>query len=334
MSKLIEPLFTMKKVKLVCYAVDRFSRNISVGIEKAKQLLRNKSELVFVREGIHLKGSLKGEESKEWEEFTKHLHSAEDEINLLRSRVKVSIDHLKEKGYHYTRFIPYGFSASPVIGNPSRKKLIPCEEEQLILNFICLCRKENTEMNQINGILRRISHLAFQDPIVLECGSNRITDPITFSTIAFFLNDYNTDYRGKVWTPNYVRTVYQRFLKRNGKTEEKKKGFFEEKYDDSSSDESEKAFEDVSSSEEERDEEKKVSRKRLRKLGDVENMEEAKEAINEKKSKREVVEEFVEMKEEVPLPRPQTRKRCQLQREELEMDNLLEQVSKRMKFES
>ena len=211
---LLEVLLRKKNHRYIFYAVDRFSRNVKLGIENATLLLKNKCTLIFDREELTVTSS----EGTQWDKLVEHLEQAEAESRAISMRVKGAITYLKGKGYHASGHVPFGFETRPDPIKPQRKRLHEELSEQAILAFIRMCRTEKAKVAEINRLLRIISPRFSENPIIVEHPDHVTKDgyykPLktlvsvfTYKDIAYFLNEYGANHRGKAWTAQSVSSV-------------------------------------------------------------------------------------------------------------------------------
>ena len=241
---LLEVLLRKKNHRYIFYAVDRFSRNVKLGIENATLLVKNKCTLIFAREKLTVTST----EGPQWNKLVGHLRQSEAESQAISMRVKGAITYLKGKGYHASSHVPFGFEARPDPIKPQRKRLHEEPSEQAILDFIRMCRTEEAKVSEINRLLRIISPAFSRDPIIVEHPDHITKDgyykPLktlvsifTYKDIAHFLNEYGANHRGKEWTALNVSSVLRRADKDQPNVESITESFSFASMDDAESEE-------------------------------------------------------------------------------------------------
>jgi DNA invertase Pin-like site-specific DNA recombinase len=207
---LLEVLAKKRAHRIVFYAVDRFSRNVISGMQCAMTMLKNKCELVFIREHLVITAT----EGRAWARFIELIAQGERESDTISARVKSSISYLKRAGYHASGHVPFGFNVVQDEIKPNRRRLIENTVETTILEFIDLCRTPGTSVKSINAKLGIVN-----DPIVLEWTDKGKTVALKtlkyamdYDDIAYFLNQYTAvTYKGNPWKYTNVATAYKNY---------------------------------------------------------------------------------------------------------------------------
>lgn len=201
-----------RNYRFVFYAVDRFSRNVALGIELAKQIFKNHSVMIFLREKLLIEKA----DGSSWLTFVNLLTQAEAESKAISARVKGAIAYLKRNGYHHSGHAPYGYSIVPDAENPKRKRLIENPEEQKVIAYIKLATTRSTPVASINKALKAINNDATE--IVIEHEEQgvlkKLKHPMEHVDVAYFIEDFSC-YRGKPWTGNRIASVLQGLRKRD-----------------------------------------------------------------------------------------------------------------------
>jgi DNA invertase Pin-like site-specific DNA recombinase len=208
--------------RVVFYAVDRFARNVLNGVENARTMLKNKCELIFIRDRLVVRQAA----GAEWLRLVQLITQSEAESKAISARVTGAIAYLKRNGYQYSGHVPFGFDSVQDEAKPNRKRLRVNKDEDHVLKFIVLCRTKGAKVSDVNKALVRIAPAAAQDPIVLEWSDKGVTKKLkelkyemSYEDIAFFLNDHGLEYRGKEWTVASVSAVHLRLKKRKRQDE-------------------------------------------------------------------------------------------------------------------
>jgi DNA invertase Pin-like site-specific DNA recombinase len=201
-----------RNYRFVFYAVDRFSRNVALGIELAKQIFKNHSVMIFLREKLLIEKA----DGPSWLTFVNFLTQAEAESKAISARVKGAIAYLKRNGYHHSGHAPYGYSIVPDAENPKRKRLIENPEEQKVIAYIKLATTRSTPVASINKALKAINNNATE--IVIEHEEQgvlkKLKHPMEHVDVAYFIEDFSS-YRGKPWTGNRIASVLHGLRKRD-----------------------------------------------------------------------------------------------------------------------
>lgn len=137
--------------------------------------------------------------------LTNLLNASEFESKLIGKRVKDALQKYKEDGNDLGK-VPFGKKVSMI---ESKRKFIIDEYENDIIQFILLCRKTNTHINELNNHIKKfyINNEEEFTPIILN-KKNYLLHPLTFENIAELLNSYNIEYRKKKWTKNIVYKIF------------------------------------------------------------------------------------------------------------------------------
>lgn len=197
------------KTPILFVAVDRFSRSVAVGVNMAKIAISNNIALHFIREDFVC------DSFRKLSQLVKYLKQAEGESRAISNRVKSAKNYLEQMGIFTGAQAPYGF----VVRN---RKLVPNQTEQLILEFIKLCKTSNIPSATLNTLMRRIvrsssSQNKKYNPIDCYNKKNEIiptlTEKLLNTEISALLNSYNITKRDKEW----VGPTVSRALKSNKK---------------------------------------------------------------------------------------------------------------------
>jgi len=242
---LLSLLANKKKITLICYSIDRFSRNVELGMSLAKKMLENGCTLIFLREQLFLTGTSNINKLRDG------ILAAQTESDAISSRIKMVRNEYKQQGYHIGP-VPYGYFSSPV-EHTSFKRLEEDPYEQKVLEFIRLCSQKGPSVKDINQVLAELSPMAHSDPLVFEAEEtteieqevkgdeekkenrkrkshgrqgtrikkvkvkhavviDRLERYMCVDDIAGFLNEYGISYRGRHWTRSIVSNIVKKIF--------------------------------------------------------------------------------------------------------------------------
>ena len=216
---LLLSLLGKKKSRIVCYSVDRFSRNMNNGLANAQKLIKAGCVLVFIREKLIVDRA----SGPMWLNFVKALSQAEAESQAISDRVKGAVRYLKKNGFHLGKIAPYG---SCIVADGKRRRLMPVKEEEHVIKFIQLCRTKSANVSEIKATLAKFAPSAKKDPLEFTHKDNpdvlmkRLKYAMLYGDIAYFLNEYGSTFREKKWTAQTVTKVYRASLKGDEEVEE------------------------------------------------------------------------------------------------------------------
>lgn len=209
---LMKVMLNKRNHRFMFYAADRFSRNVALGLEMAKKIIKNGSIIVCLREKLVVDKM----EGPAWLKFVQALTQAEGESKAISARVKGAIKYLKSNGYHCSGHVPYGYRVVPDEVNERRKRLVENPEEQKVLAYIQMATCSGTNVASINRALKAINSGAAD--VVVEHEDERrplkkLKHALEYLDVAYFLEGIST-YRGKPWTPARISAVLASARKR------------------------------------------------------------------------------------------------------------------------
>jgi DNA invertase Pin-like site-specific DNA recombinase len=226
-----EYYYNLKNKKILIYSVDRFSRDVMIGLETAKELIENKNTLYFVKE--HLK--LDDFNIEKWTRFKEHLSFAQQESELISERVTLGKRKAMEQGRFVGGRTPFGYKKIKMVSD-GFNKLIPDVSVKPIIDFIIACRTKYTTVNELNQLLSECGANNFgKHKLILEDGNAKFIEVhLEYDIITHILNEYSIANRN--WTQYIVKNIYNKFVDKNifdvENIEELNKQFSEELYFD------------------------------------------------------------------------------------------------------
>jgi DNA invertase Pin-like site-specific DNA recombinase len=186
---------------LIVYSVSRFSRNVSQGLDFARQLSVKGIALVSATELLDT-STPSGQYN-----LISLLNNAEFERKLISQRVRDVIQFNKSRGFVYGK-APYTKQAVRDANNVRKFSSNPVEEN--VLRFIKLCRTPGTSQDSLNLLLSTIYRGGQKIQISENLGNNASNDlvqPLSFENIAEILNQCGLTKRGKSWTSSSIRSI-------------------------------------------------------------------------------------------------------------------------------
>ena len=191
--------------------VSRFSRSVIIGLYMAETAVKNKNQLIFIKEHLVCK------ELNDFIILKQFLQKTEYESKILSDRIINSKKYLTNNNMFAGGYIPYGYNVV--------NKKIECDAyEQQILQFIKLCHTKTISYNNINTLMMNISKLNVYEPIncydVNDEVISNIVEPLNNKEISDLLNSYNVLKRAKSWTPALVKSA---IYSNNSHTNKKRK---------------------------------------------------------------------------------------------------------------
>lgn len=196
-----------KNVTLIVNSIDRFSRNVSKGIDMINKMIIKNIKLVSLNDTVDL-SSATGRAS-----FRNLLSNSELESDKISERCKRGSAHRKRNGHLMGRS-PYGYAAVTV--NGVRKKQNNREEAAIIKFIINNLHKKvsasefTTELYKLLYTLKK--PLTEFVPVIFEENYEREVSSIHMSSeaMANILNDYNISKRNNDWTSQTVSYTYKK----------------------------------------------------------------------------------------------------------------------------
>lgn len=223
--QILSEVINRKNQIILIACIDRYSRNVSVGLKMATTSFKNNNKLVFIQEKCVC------ETHSDLILLKRFLQTTENESKTIGNRIKQTRTFLINNGMFAGGAIPYGY-------NVVERKLVKNEYEQSVIEFIKLCMKDKLLCDDLN---RKMSELAKISPYVpINCydkGGNKvgcITEPLTKQEIADLLNSYGVLKRGILWCPRVIKTAIKTYDPKVelGNTKLKDWNYIKQKLDD------------------------------------------------------------------------------------------------------
>lgn len=183
-------------------SVDRYSRNVNIGLKLAVKAFKNKNKLVFIQEKFVC------ESSDDLVLLKSFLQNTEQESKIISNRIKTSRSFLINNGMFAGGAIPYGY-------NVIERKLVKNEKEQNVIEFIKICMQNKLLCDDLNRKMLSLTTISPYIPI--NCydknGNNVscITEPLTLQEISDLLNSYGVLKRGILWCPRVIKTALKHY---------------------------------------------------------------------------------------------------------------------------
>lgn len=194
--------------KILIYSVDRFSRDVELGSELAKELLENNNTLYFFKEQFYL--DKYEPEANKWKKFVHALTISENESKLISERVIMGKRKARELGRFNGGKTPFGFKKIKTI-EEGYNKLVLDDTVEPIIKLIVACRTTHVKIETLNSLIKECGGLTEgEHKLVLDGGySNRVEYFLSYGTIQDILNEYSI--AGRKWTSSLVKTIYEKF---------------------------------------------------------------------------------------------------------------------------
>ena len=182
---------------IIIASVDRYSRNLNIGMDIANKIINNKGKLIFVKEKFICvkKSDLKR---------LKTLISKYQEESIIKGiNIKNTKSYLRSDNLYSGGNVPYG---QHVINGTLYKQV----HEYNVIDFIQLCRSNNVNVSELNRTMIKISKLETYIPIECVCCDKNIqtmTGPMTYDNITELLNSYNITKRNTEWKPYKIKSI-------------------------------------------------------------------------------------------------------------------------------
>ena len=186
--------------KLIVYNISRFSRNVSKGLDLARQMRDQNLHLVSSMEMIDVSSAF-GEYN-----LTNLLNSAEFESKLIGKRVKDALDKKKSDGHQIGK-PPYGSRVEKI---DEKRKFVPDIAEQKVIEFIKLCRTPGTFLKNLNSSIQGICDEQYFTPIVLNTRTKKLVEALSFDNIAELLTEYKILHRQSCWSSAAISRIFHR----------------------------------------------------------------------------------------------------------------------------
>ena len=194
--KVLNDIINKKGKIIIISSIDRYSRNVEIGIKMAVKALKNKNKFIFIQEKFICKSL------NDLIVLKKALQNAEHESASIGNRTKKARSFLINNGMFAGGAIPYGY-------NVVERKLVLNDLEQKIITFIKTCMNDNIICDDLNKQMFAIS--GSFEPI--QCYDEKniivksITQPLTLMEISDILNSFHVQKRGSVWCPRVINTA-------------------------------------------------------------------------------------------------------------------------------
>lgn len=176
---------------VIYFSVDRFSRNVELGINAAVNLIQRGCHLYFVRDRLII-NYVPHRPDRLWNKFKEKLEFAQQESELISRRIKDAKTYAKGEGLFLGGCVPYGYDVKE--NKEGQKVLVPNKYEQYVIKFTQMSREIGTTLEELNDQLQDIHNCNFFEPLYLDNGQNttdcKLTNPLTFTNIADILNNY------------------------------------------------------------------------------------------------------------------------------------------------
>jgi hypothetical protein len=176
--------------------VDRFSRDVGIGISLAEAFIANGNKLYFIREKLLVEKTT----GNEWQQLFKYLTFAEQESKNIADRTSTAKRYLASLGYCTTAIPPFGFKKRKLSnGHHALEKNVLHAK---IARFIALCRKPNAHLTSLNKYLQ----VCTNDKVDIELSiSDKLIEPLSWQNITNLLNDYHVE---GSWTARTVSRIH------------------------------------------------------------------------------------------------------------------------------
>lgn len=196
--KILSDLMKNKKQTIIISSIDRYSRNVEVGLKLAMDAFKNKNKIIFIQEqyvcGNH----------NDLNTLKRFLQISENESKTISNRIKKARNFLINNGMFAGGTIPYGCDVV-------EKKLVMNIHEQNVLEFIKTCMNDKVVCHELNKKMILITQKLPYEPI--NCYDKNgakvdvITEQLTKQEIADLLNSYGVLKRGILWCPRVLKTA-------------------------------------------------------------------------------------------------------------------------------
>jgi uncharacterized protein YjbI with pentapeptide repeats/DNA invertase Pin-like site-specific DNA recombinase len=133
-----------KSTNIIIASVDRFSRNVELGLKFAAISILNKNKLMFIQEKFICS------KDSDLIILKKLLTTTENESNILSMRAKRSRNYLINSGLFPGGAVPYGYTLN-------NKKLHVNEHENNVINFIKYCMSDNIIYNTLLSKMHQLN---------------------------------------------------------------------------------------------------------------------------------------------------------------------------------
>lgn len=211
-KSLTELIKQNKNIQIIFSSVDRYSRNLTIGLSLANKAIENNNKLIFIQEKLICK------DKSDLLKLRQYLVNSENESKSISSRVKRSRAFLINNGMFPGGLIPYGYYVKD-------KKLIQDTYELNIINFIKYCINDHITHDVINSKMKEIETLAKSKepnvfptkyiPINLYDNDGGIIksldENLSLIEISNILNSYNILKRGAFWSPRTIKTAIKSY---------------------------------------------------------------------------------------------------------------------------
>lgn len=194
--KVLNEITNKRGKTILISSIDRYSRNVEIGIKMAEKAIKNKNKFIFIQEKFICKSP------SDLAVLKKFLQNTAYESASIGNRTKNTRSFLVSNGMFAGGSIPYGY-------NVVERKLVPNDLEQKIITFIKTCRKDyiicndlNKQMLAISGSTETIKCYDEKNNIV-----KHITQPLTLIEISDILNSFGVRKRGGLWCPRVINTA-------------------------------------------------------------------------------------------------------------------------------
>jgi DNA invertase Pin-like site-specific DNA recombinase len=194
--KILNEIINKKGKTILISSIDRYSRNVEIGIKIAAKAIKNRNKFIFIQEKFICKSMY------DLMVLKKFLQNTAYESASISNRTKNTRSFLINNGMFAGGYIPYGY-------NVVERRLVPNDLEQKIITFIKTCRKDYIMSDDLNKQMLAISG----SPETINCydGKNNIvkhiTQPLTLMEISDILNSFGVQKRGSLWCPRVLNTA-------------------------------------------------------------------------------------------------------------------------------
>jgi DNA invertase Pin-like site-specific DNA recombinase len=208
-SKILTDLIEQNNnTQIIFSSVDRYSRNLNVGLALANIAIKNNNKLIFIQEKLIC------EDKSGLLKLKQYLANSESESNSISCRIKRTRTFLINNGMYTGGPIPYGYSIE-------NKKLIQDTHELNIINFIKYCMNDTITYEVINLKMKQLQsstklkepptkyipiNLYDNDKIIKTLDKN-----LSLLEISDILNSYNILKRGVLWCPRTIKTAIKTY---------------------------------------------------------------------------------------------------------------------------
>ena len=212
-SKILTDIIEQNKnIQIIFSSIDRYSRNLTIGLALANTAIKNNNKLIFIQEKLICKNKT------DLLKLKQYLTNAENESKAISYRIKRSRTFLIDNGMFPGGSIPYGYYIKD-------KKLIQNTHELNIINFIKYCMNDRITHSVINSKMKEIQmsdeskesniiqpkyipiNLYSDDGKIIK-SMNENLSPLAISDI---LNSYNILKRGILWCPRVIKTAIKSY---------------------------------------------------------------------------------------------------------------------------